>query len=395
MKKTLKIFESFAGIGCQRIALRNLGISVESVGIMEVDKYALLGYDAIHNKSHNIEEIASEDIIKEINDKHIAYNFTTGKSEIPRSKEDLKRLYNAHIKSKNYGDIRKVDPSKLPDFDLFTYSPPCKNVSVEGKQDSLKKGSGTATSLLWECCEIIRIKRPKYLLFENVKNILAYNHKPFFDEFCKLLESYGYVNHYGILNALDFDLPQNRERCMMFSTLKEYDNGKDLPLGKRTDKTFMDIIDREHENEYLLKNKPREHFLQLTSIVNGKLRIPNGTKIGYLDMDIPGVFDFNRPTSKNRRGRVKQGGKITGTVMANEPNFIYVEWRDNAIYARNLTSLELWRLLGHSDEDFYKCKDILPERKLRERAGRSIAIPMLEEIFKTYLGEYINENNNK
>lgn len=375
--------------------MRNLGINVESVGISEVDRYALLGYDSIHNNEEYVKEVSKDEMLEEINKKHIAYNFSTNKSEIPRSEKDLRKLYNAHIRNRNYGDIRLIDPKELPDFDLFTTSSPCKNLSVEGKQDSMKKGSGTASSLLWYTCEIIKEKKPKYILFENVKNILAYNHKPYFDKFCKLLESYGYINHYAILNALNFDLPQNRERCMMFSVLKEYDKNLELPKGVRTKKIFTDIIDRDDEDDYILKGSQKKHFLEKITVVNGKLRVPNGTKQGYLDANIPCVFDFNRPTSKNRRGRVKEGGKIAGTITASEPNQVYVEWRDNALYYRNLTSLELWRLLGHSDEDFYKCKNILPKRQLRERAGRSIAIPMLEEIFKTYLGEYINEKNNQ
>ena len=389
----LRVFEAFAGIGCQRIALRNLGVNFESVGISEVDRYALLGYDAIHNNNEIINKIPKEEMLNEINKRNIAYNFSTYRSEIPKDLYNLTNLYNAHIRSKNYGDIRKINVNELPDFDLFTFSPACKNISVEGKQDSLEEGSGTQSSLIWECCEIIRIKKPKYLMFENVKNILAYNHKPHFDRFCKILEDYGYVNHYKILNALNFGLPQNRERCIMFSCLKECDNGKELPEGIRTDLTFMDIKNIDDEN-LELKGKLREHFLEKITIENDKLKIPNGTKTGFLYMDMPGVFDFNRPNSKTRRGRVKENGKITGTITANESNFIYCEYKDNVVYPRSLSSLELWRLQGHSDSDFYKCKDVLPTRQLRERAGRSIPIHMLEEVFKTYLGDYIDEKNN-
>ena len=391
----LRVFEAFAGIGCQSIALRNLGINFEVVGIMEVDRYALLGYDAIHNSGEHVNEISKDEMINEVSKRNILYNFTTGKSEIPKNIDDLNKVYKAHIRNKNYGDIRLINPNDLPDFDLFTYSFPCKNISVEGKQDSLEKDSGTASSLMWECLKIIEIKRPKYLLMENVKNILAYNHKPHFDKFCNILESYGYVNHYDILNSLNFGLPSNRERCMMFSVLKEYDKGQNMPKGERTDKKIFDILDNNHNHKFDLKGNEMENFLEMIQLVDGKLRVPNGTKLGYLDMNIPGVFDFNRIKSKTRRGRVKENGVIAGTVTASEPNFVYVELKKGSVYPRKLSSLELWRLLGHSDDDFYKCEDILPERKLRERAGRSIAIPMLEEIFKVYLEDYVNEKDIK
>ena len=154
----LRVFEAFAGIGCQRIALRNLGVNFESVGISEVDRYALLGYDAIHNNNEIINKIPKEEMLNEINKRNIAYNFSTYRSEIPKDLYNLTNLYNAHIRSKNYGDIRKINVNELPDFDLFTFSPACKNISVEGKQDSLEEGSGTQSSLIWECCEIISLQ---------------------------------------------------------------------------------------------------------------------------------------------------------------------------------------------------------------------------------------------
>ena len=383
----LRVFEAFAGIGCQTIALRNLGIDFECVGISEVDRYALLGYDAIHNdEDYYITDVSINEMVDEMKKAHIAYNFSTNTSQMPKKINDIIALYKAHTRNNNFGDIRLIDVDELPDFDLFTFSPPCKNISVEGKQDSLKEGSETQSSLIWECCRIIEAKRPKYLLFENVKNILANKHKPHFDRFCELLESYGYVNHYGILNALNFGVPQNRERCMMFSVLKEYDKGLDLPKGERTSKKIFDVIEKDN-HEYDLKGKERNNFLTTITVVDGKLRVPNGTKQGYLDMKLPGVFDFNRPYSTTRRGRVKEDGEIAGTITASEGNDLYVQWKDNAIYPRRLTSLELWRLMGHSDEDYYKCKNVMSDRYLRERAGRSIVIPMLEEIFKIYLME--------
>ena len=123
----LRVFESFAGIGTQRMALKRLGINHEVIGISEIDKFAIKSYEAIHGET------------------------------------------------KNYGDISKIDPNDLPDFDLFTYSFPCQDISMAGKQKGLKKGSGTRSSLLWECERIIEAKRPKYLLMENVKNLVGKN----------------------------------------------------------------------------------------------------------------------------------------------------------------------------------------------------------------------------
>ncbi len=97
----IRVFEAFAGIGTQAMALKRIGVDYEVVGISEVDKFALKSYEEIHGKVNN------------------------------------------------YGDISKIDSDKLPDFDLFTYSFPCQDISMAGKQAGFDKGSDTRSSLLW------------------------------------------------------------------------------------------------------------------------------------------------------------------------------------------------------------------------------------------------------
>ena len=111
--------------------------------------------------------------------------------------DQLKEMYLANKLINNYGDITKIDPEKLPDFDLFTYSFPCQDISVAGYQNGLNESSGTRSSLLWECCKIIEAKKPKYLMMENVKNLVGCNHKANFLKFLKYLESIGYKNKKG------------------------------------------------------------------------------------------------------------------------------------------------------------------------------------------------------
>lgn len=103
MGKKLKVFEAFAGYGSQAMALRNLNVNYEVVAIAEIDKYAIRAYEAIHGETNNV------------------------------------------------GDISKVEIDDVPDHDLFTYSFPCTDISLAGNQLGLKEGSGTRSSLLWEC----------------------------------------------------------------------------------------------------------------------------------------------------------------------------------------------------------------------------------------------------
>lgn len=134
MGDALKVVELFAGIGTQRMALKVLDIKHKVVAMSEIDKYAIQSYNLIHGETPNL------------------------------------------------GDVSKIVPSEVPDCDLLTYSFPCISVSVSGNQDGIKEGSGTSSSLLWYCKGIIEAKKPKYLLMENVKNLLGKNHYKYFQE---------------------------------------------------------------------------------------------------------------------------------------------------------------------------------------------------------------------
>ena len=157
----LRVFEAFAGIGCQRLALDRAGIDYKLVGICEIDKYAIRSYEALHGSVNNI------------------------------------------------GDISKIKKEDIPKHDLLIYSFPCQDISVAGHQASLDEGSGTRSSLLWECKKIIEACKPKYLILENVKNLVSNRHKHNFDKWLKYLEGLGYTNYWKFLDAKDYDLPNS------------------------------------------------------------------------------------------------------------------------------------------------------------------------------------------
>ena len=150
----LKVFEAFAGYGSQSLALKYEDIPHEVVGVSEIDKWAIKAYNALHD---NV---------------------------------------------KNYGDITKINPEDLPDFDLFTYSFPCQDISVAGYQKGINKN--TRSGLLYECEKIIEVKRPKYLLLENVKQLVGKKFKQQFDEWLKYLESLGYTRLYDLGGILSW-----------------------------------------------------------------------------------------------------------------------------------------------------------------------------------------------
>lgn len=366
----LRIFTSFTGIGSQEMALRNLGVDFEVVGTSEVDKYAILAYDAIHN---NDEEVNLDvDIYAEIEEKNIAYCFSTGKSQIPKKKEELEQLYKAHIRNKNYGDIRKMTVNDLPDFDLFTYSFPCKNISQQGQQAGLEKESGTQSSLLWECEKIIVGKKPQYLLMENVKNLVGQRHMADFQVWIDRLEELGYNSYWKVINGKDFGVAQSRERVMMISILKEHDHGFEFPEYNGEYKQLCDILETDVPERCHISPE-RYEGIEINEIDEPIHKL---VQVGHLN---------GRPHAIRRVYSAK-GLSPTLTSMNGGDREPKIHIGDGRV--RKLTALECWRIMGFSDEDYNLAmnKGKLPMSRMYERSGRGIVIPMLEGLFTNMLG---------
>lgn len=298
----IRLLELCAGYGSQALALKNLGIDVYSE-IAEFDKYASQAYMQLHGET------------------------------------------------KNYGDIYTIDETKLPYFDMITYSTPCQDFSVAGKGKGGDKGSGTRSSLLWECERIIRAVKPKYLLMENVKNLLSQKHRHNFNEWFKVLESMGYKNYYKVLNAKDYGIPQNRERIFCVSILGggQYLFPNPIPLEKR----LKDIIEENVPEKYYLSDEQIKIFLQTREpktkeisnsvrcggrgstlerhdwdIIVEPLHIKEATLKGYTEANEYDSVSLDLPNSKTRRGRV--GKQISNTLTCScnmgvvEPKVIQV-----------------------------------------------------------------------
>jgi DNA (cytosine-5)-methyltransferase 1 len=206
----MKVLELFAGYGSQALALENLGIEFTS-DISEIDKYAIQAYNQLHGETHN------------------------------------------------WGDITKIDETKLPYYDLITYSSPCQDFSVAGLGKGGDEGSGTRSSLLWECERIIRAVKPKYLLMENVKNLVGKKHKHNFIRWLRVLEMMGYQNFWKVLNAKDYGVPQNRERVFVVSILG---CGQYLfPNPKKLEKRLKDVLETKVDEKYYLSQDKVDKLL--------------------------------------------------------------------------------------------------------------------------------------
>ena len=167
----LKVLELFSGIGACSKALERLGIDFEIVDSVEIDKYAVKSFNAIHNTNFEPQDICKWD-------------------------KDI-------------------------EVDLIMHGSPCVDFSLAGKQAGGDKDSGTRSSLMYETIRIVEKLKPKYVVWENVKNLLSKRHRHNFDAYLEIMESLGYTNYYQVLNAKDYGIPQNRERVFTISIFND------------------------------------------------------------------------------------------------------------------------------------------------------------------------------
>ena len=341
MNEKIKVFEAFAGIGTQRMALRNLGIEHEVVGISEIDKYAIRSYEAIHGETMN------------------------------------------------FGDISKINPNELPDFDLFTYSFPCQDLSVAGKQQGMVKGQ-TRSGLLYECEKIIETKRPKYLLLENVKQLVGKKFYPQFQVWLDYLESLGYTNYWEVLNAKDFNVPQNRERVFVVSILGEHTPYK-FPKLTTLNRFVTDFLESQIEFRHQFPIDKVEKiilpFLQKERLTN---LIPYETNEGYKIDVLLGSTQKNAyigngtiiPTLTSAMGTGGGHVPMIGSIGFSCDSIHEDYFLPSISQLRRLSPKECWRLMGFLDEDYEKASQVVSQSQLYKQAGNAIVVPVLEMIFK-------------
>ena len=319
------MIELFAGIGSQTQALKNAGIEHESVAIAEIDKYALQSYELLHGKALNL------------------------------------------------GDISTIDPATAPDCDLITYSFPCQDLSGAGAQLGAEEGSGTRSSLLWECKKLIETKRPRFLLMENVKNLVGSTHKPNFEKWLKYLESLGYSNYWKVLNSVDFGVPQSRERVFCISILNPK---KDFifPVGNGRTAKLRDILDPKEivpANMYM-NDHPYEPRNNTAESDNGLIHLGNLNMAGNESIKRVYSPDGVCPTLTTMTGGHRQPKIYLG---------------EDGV--RKLTPKECWRVMGFSEDNYSKVEGKLSNTQLYKQAGNTICVPCLEAIFKElFNGEY-------
>lgn len=201
----IRVLELFAGIGACSKALTNLGIEHEIVDAVEIDKYAVKSFNAIHGTNFEPQDITQWD-------------------------KDI-------------------------ECDLIMHGSPCQDFSVAGKQAGGDEGSGTRSSLMYETLRIVKKLKPKYVIWENVKNLLSKKHRHNFDAYLDAMHDLGYANNYQVLNAKDYGIPQNRERVFTVSIRKDIYKGYFFPTPIPLEKKLKDVLEDDVDEKYYLPDE--------------------------------------------------------------------------------------------------------------------------------------------
>lgn len=371
----LKVIELFSGIGAQAEALKEANIEHEIVAISDIDSYANKTYRFLHGF-------------------------------VP-----------------NFGDIKEIE--ELPKADLWTYSFPCTDISLAGEVQGFEKNSGTASSLLWEVQRLLEVSKekgtlPRFLLLENVKNIVSKRFKPLFQVWIDYLASLGYKSFYKVLNAKDYGVPQNRERCFMLSVLN-YDGDFKFPEPIELKLKLKDLLEEKVDKKYFLSDRMIKYIVSdnakwtgnnreslinksiASTITTGEgskrcdasnyvsklfpedfdlkkhLLIMENTKRGYaIAEEGDGVY-LNRPHQK--RGVVQKEKIQTIKTSSNDVGVVVLE--DGELAIRKLTPKECWRLMGWNDERIEQgFTSGCSETQYYKMAGNSIVVSVLSALLK-------------
>lgn len=238
--KPIRLIELFAGIGAQAKALENLGIEFEHYRICEFDKYAVCSYNAIHGTDFE--------------------------------PSDITKIHAT--------DLGIVETDKY--CYVMTYSFPCTDLSKAGKQKGMSRESGTRSGLLWEVerlldeCEEL----PQVLLMENVPDVVGTANISDFAEWLRKVESLGYYNKHEILNAKEYGIPQNRERCFMVSLLGDY--YYEFPQPKPLELRLKDMLEDNVDESFYINDAQIEKILTSTFQTTANRIYDGGGVLGTL-----------------------------------------------------------------------------------------------------------------
>lgn len=257
------------------------------------------------------------------------------------------KTYEANFGEYPSGDITKIQASEIPDFDILLGGFPCQAFSIIGKKEGFE--NETCGTLFFEIERILKEKRPKAFMLENVRNLMAHDNGNTFRVIRSHLEVLGYNVHAKVLNALDYGVPQKRERIIIVGFLDNvlFTFPNPVPPEKRL--KLSDILETEVDRKYYVRDKIRESRLM-------RIKDPNYPKPYISHENIAGSITPHHYSSCLRAG-----------ASAN-----YILINDE----RRPTEREMLRLQGFPDD--YKI--VVSYSQMKHQCGNSVAVPVIKAV---------------
>lgn len=364
--KPIRLIELFAGYGSQAMALKRIGAKFEHYRVVEFDKYAIASYNAVHGT-----DFPTMDITK------------------------------VHAEDLNICDTETFTY-------LLTYSFPCTDLSVAGKQAGMSKGSGTRSGLLWEVERILTEiidsngELPQILFMENVPQVHSQDNMPDFRKWLDFLESLGYTNYYQDLNAKNYGVAQNRERCFMFSFLGEYNYNFPQPI--QLTKRIRDYQEEVIDDKFYVSDKALKGFVEhakkqkekgntFHAVIKDVDDISSTISARYYKDGSDCLIKVAGRINSSQDGKVVYTDGIAPTLTVGHCNVPKIaEPAMRKLYEsvklqhiiRKLTPRECGRLMGVSDEDIDKMAavNINSNTQLYKQFGNSIVVDVMCAMFK-------------
>lgn len=374
----IRFFDMFSGIGGFRSGLERIG-GFECIGHCEIDKYANQAYNAIY--------------------------------------EPKGEIY--------YEDARTINPNELPDIDLICAGFPCQAFSIAGKRRGFDDARGT---LFFEIARIAAVKRPPFLLLENVPGLLSHDGGWTFATILTSLSELGYDVAWQVLNSKNFGVPQSRKRVYIIGYLRERCPGEILSFTESNVKALKQILPgREGDRVYSTDGvsitltssaggfggktglyemnesapcDPQELFFIdmnegakltenarcITARQDSGISKHKGEHSGVFIEETRAVLTPDRENKRQQGRRFKENEEPMFTITAQDRHGVMRYGR-----VRRLMPIECWRLQGFTDEQFNKAVATgLKDGRLYKMAGNAVSVPVISAI-----GQKIKETNIK
>lgn len=270
--KPLRLITLFSGYDSQALALKYLGVPFEHYRTCEWAIPSIQALKDLHFESDNTDYsvgMSKAELVESLYKSGVSadYNKPLTKEQLQRYGESkLRTIYNNIRACHNLVSIcnAKGEDLGIKETDkycyLLTYSFPCQDLSAAGLGKGMERGSGTRSGMLWEVERLLKETKelPQVLLMENVKQVIGQKNIKAFAEWIAFLDELGYHSKWQVINATDFSIPQNRERCFMVSVLGNHYYEFPKVIGNKLQ--LKDVLEKNVAQRYYISEKIVESY---------------------------------------------------------------------------------------------------------------------------------------